>query len=487
MGPLNKFHLTPVLCTAAGAAAGYYILFYSANAVTIFAFLILTAAFCFFRVVASLYTQSHRFQHFSACCTALAIGLALGICAANAGRSEVNFGIPENRVIAVEGILLEDPRIISGGSAMVSLSLRRSAGAGGLRVSSSGMINVFFPDANADKIKQFGRGTTVFAEGNLRHTAYGWSLSAQSLHVLKPASSFERMRTNIRLGLTSRFENETWGGLSLALLLGIRDNLDSGFSSLYSNAGLSYILALSGMHLAILTALIAFLLKRFLGLKVSAAAGAVIIIFYCILVGPMPSLNRAVLMYIIGVIAVLGAFPKNTISILSLSFLIQIIITPASGNTLSFKLSYLALIGIIITGQALASLFAGKVPDFLLQPLSISAGAFLATAGICSFTFGTLAPAGIIAGLAIVPLTTIFMIGSIIWLALSLFPFSAILDFPLSILYRLMETTASAAGRMPVISANPYLVLVISVSLSFLIIALEHRRKLVMLQIQPFT
>ena len=492
MGTINRFIPVPVLCAtplgcaALGAAAGFYFLFYASIHVKIIFMLILLVTLCFFRVLSSLDTLSRNLQLTAVCSAALAAGFFFGINAAGAGRGEVNFGIPVNSITAVEGILQEDPRIISGGRAMVLLSMRRSAGAGGLRAGASGEITVFFPDINAERLKQFGRGAAVFTEGSLRSTDRGWTFSAQSLHMVKPAPALERMRTNLRLSLISRFEKENWGGLALALLLGIRDNLDSGLAAMYREAGLSYILALSGMHLAILAALIAFLLKKPLGLKMSVIAGAIIIILYCLLVGPMPSLNRAALMYVLGAIAILGALPKKAMSILSLSFLIQIAAAPEAGNSLSFILSYLAMLGILITGKALSSLLTGIIPDFILQPLAISCGAFLATAGVCSFSFGMIAPAGIIASLAIVPLTTVFMIGSIIWLVLDFISISVLLSLPLSLLYRLMEIIASITGSIPRVFANPSLILVISVVLSLGIAALEYKKRAALLKLTPF-
>ena len=500
MGSFNRLRITPVLCAALGASAGYYILFKSPFAVTVSVILLAVVSHCFFRVLASLKIMPFFWNHLSArkniihnlqltsvCAAAAAIGLALGLCAAQAGRNEVVFGINSANVTAVEGVLQEDPRITSSGGAMASISLKRSSGDNGLRVSSSGVINVFFPAESADKLKQYGRGASVFAEGTLRYSeSFGWSLSARSLHVTQRSPAIEQMRTNIRLSLTSRFNDESWGALALALLLGIRDNLDSGFTEQYRKAGLSYILALSGMHLAILAALIAFILKKPLGLKASAIISSVLIILYCLLVGPLPSLNRSAFMYILGVLAVLGALPKNSLSILSVSFLIQIIVTPAAGNSLSFILSYTALAGILITSQALSFLSSGKAPAFILQPLSLSCGAFLATGGICSFTFGMIAPAGIIAGLFIVPLTAVFMTGSIIYLLLDIFSISYILNFPLSLIYNLMEFTTSAAGNIPVISVNSALVLVISLLLSVLIVIFEYRRRTALYQIQPF-
>ncbi|MCL2443168.1 MAG: ComEC/Rec2 family competence protein [Treponema sp.] len=495
----SRFLFPPIQNAALGAAVSFYFLFYMSSALVITVLLILLVTLCFFRVLNSVNIQPRLSQPVSLRAAALLIGVLAGICAANDGYNKVNFGIPENNVLAIEGVLLEDPRIVSGGSVMASVSLRKSTGKD-VRVSSRGDITVFFPAESAAKLKEFGRGVTIYAEGTLSsserrylsffqsnsNNAQDWTFSAKSLHIVHTAPVIEKTRTGIRQSLINRFEGKPWGGLSIALLLGVRENLDADFTSMYRNAGLSYILALSGMHLAILAALIAFILKKPLGLKVSAVTGSVIILLYCFLVGPMPSLNRSALMYILGVAAIIFALPKNALSILSLSFLMQIIITPAAGNSISFILSYIALFGILVVGKALYSLFAGKVPDFLLQPLSVSGGAFLATAGVCGFYFGTIAPVGIIAGLIIIPLTAIFMIGSILWLVLDIFSLSVLLDIPLSILYKLMESTASFAGNVPGISASSTVILVFSISLMLLIITLEYRRRTVLLQLKPF-
>ena len=478
--------MPPVQFAALGAAAGFYVLFSSHAVVSIIGFIAIIIFFFIIKYFTPLKTDKRFLYMFTVSSISFAAGLVIGICAGFAGKNNVNFGMPEKNVTGIEGVLLEDPRVIKGGNALVSLSLRRSASFGGLRVSSHGEVFVFFPQESADKLKQFGRGAVVYAEGSLRSSSLGWSFSADSLHVVKRAPAIEEFRTSVRANLVNRFGKEKWSALASALLLGVRDNLDIEFVSVYRSAGLSYILALSGMHLAIITALISFILKKPLGLKGCAIAGAFIIIVYCLLVGPMPSLNRSALMYILGVLAILGALPKKAMSILSLSFLIQIIITPSAGNTLSFILSYLALAGILIIGKAFSSLFAGKIPDSILQPLSLSIGAFLATAGVCSYFFGTIAPVGILSGLIIVPLTTIFMIGSIIYLVLDFISLSFLLNFPLSFLYRAMELTASVSGKAPGIFANYVLVLALSSVLMLAIIVTEKRRREDMLKLKPF-
>jgi len=498
---VRNIHLTPVLCAAIGAAIGFY-LFDSISFAWLFAAVfVLLAALCLFRVIVSVRENFSgeaaydlkKFARLAALYSAaLAAGFVFGICAANAGRNVINFALPQEKITAIEGVLLEDPRIISGERAMAVLSLQRCAGTEGLRASSvradgKGKITVFFPQDNALRLREFGRGAVIFTEGKLRATDTGLIFAAESMHVVKPAPPVQKMRTGIRLKLIERFDGKTWGGLALALLLGIRDNLDTNLAAMYRDAGCSYILALSGMHLAVLAALIAFILKKPLGFKGAAIAGALIICLYCFIVGPMPSLNRAAIMYLLGVVTLLGAFPKEPLSILALSFLLQIAISPSQGNSISFILSYSALAGILLIGQPLYYLLSGKAPDFLLQPLTASCGAFIATAGITSFAFGALAPAGIITGLALVPLTTVFMIGSMIWLALDLVSLSFVLSFPLSFLYRLMEKIVSLAGNVPRISTSmPAVILFISIIASVLIAALVYRRRFAVDRLAPF-
>jgi len=480
----NKL-ITPLFCTAIGAVIGFYVFssLHFAAVITILSLLIITHFF--FRVLSSINETSNLYKKLTFCFAVFAVGLTLGISMNEAGKNIIKFNIDENKITGVEGILLEDPRVLSSGTVMAAISLKRCASAGN-RVSSSGEITLFFPPESARNLREFGRGATVFAEGTLRSTEHGFTFSAVSLHITKKANIIERMRTGIRLNLFNRFEGKVWGGLALALLVGIRDNLDVNLTTIYRDAGLSYILALSGMHLAVITALISFLLKKPLGLKAASITGAVIIILYCFLVGPMPSLNRSAIMYLLGVFTILYSLPKKSISILCLSFLIQIILTPAAGNSLSFILSYVALLGILITSRQISSLLSGIIPDFLLQPLSLSCGAFLATAGICSFSFGVIAPIGIIAGLFIVPLTTLFMIGSILWLLLDIVSISFILNYPLTWIYRGMEIISSFAGYVPGIKGNPMLILLISVIMLILIASLEYWRRTTQLSIKPF-
>ena len=392
-------------------------------------------------------------------------GFALGIaCRGAANYSYYLFpGLETDNIIAVSGKLLDDPRNTASGRGMALLNLSASHGKHGLRASARGKVMVFFPEGSIPRLKEFGRGSEIYIEGNFVKadaSSYGKTpmFRARSVHVTHPAPRFEQWRTGIRLALIDAFSPDEahgrgrdWGGLALALLLGIRDNLDGELSEQYRNAGCSYILALSGMHLAIVSSIIAFFLKKPLGLKKAALVGIIFILLYVFLVGAQPSLTRAAIMYVLGAIAIIFALPVNPALLLGFSFIIQIFTQPDSGDTVSFILSYLALAGILSLGQGIAGVFRGYLPGFAASPLSASLGAFLGTMAVSVLFFGSLRPIGIAAGLVMVPLTTAFMIGAMAYLASHFIapPLALLLGRGLELIYIILERIVAFAGRFP--------------------------------------
>ena len=430
-------------------------------------------------------------------------GLALGFGAGGTLLREPRLGLPEEKVDAVLGVLVDDPRTFYDGRGMGTLALRRSR-SGDAESSASGNLSVFFPDEALARLKEFGRGCEIYVEGTIRRGTSPGSrsperagdrrrgepfLRARSVHVTKTAPAPEKFRTGLRLFIVHHFAGKEWGGLSLALLLGFRDNLDSGLAGSFRDAGSSHVLALSGMHLTLISAVIALLLKRPLGLRAAALAGAAFIIFYVFLTGAQPSLERAAIMYLLGTLAVLGALKREPLNLLGLSFLLQIVIRPRSAASVSFILSYLALAGILVTGESIAGIFRGKIPAMVLRPLAASTGAFIATAPVSVFFFGILRPVGIVAGLIIVPLASLFMVLSMAWFGLSLaLPVLAgPPDMVLSLLYRILSRLTVLAARFPPLSGiGTVLAALVSVGLSVSLILLDHRLRRFRNRLDPF-
>jgi competence protein ComEC len=401
-----------------------------------------------------------------------AVGVFIGF--ATGKQSPLIIGLPTEQVNTIYGILRDDPRIVPlrrGEQALGTLSLLRVKGLGGVQASAKGEVLVFFPEGAIPRLKEFGRGCEIYIEGNfVKREARGeYAFFAESTHITKPASRTEQFRARIRANLAERFSGFAWGGLGLALLFGMKDDVDSTLSKQYREAGCSHVLALSGMHLAVVSAVLAFFLKKPLGLHAAAVIGAVFILVYVYLAGDFPSLNRAAIMYLLGTVIVLFNLPKDTLSVLAMTFVLQIIFQRGEGLSVSFILSYLALFGILVLGNPIYGFFRGWMPDPLGRSLAVSIAAFVCTAYVSAAFFSVLYPVGIIAGLVIVPLTTLFMMGALFAMAVSFvpMPLPSLLSDSLSLLYAVISRIVAWASLPPALY-TPNATLVLLATLAFI-------------------
>jgi competence protein ComEC len=209
-----------------------------------------------------------------------------------------------------------------------------------------------------------------------------------------------------------------------------------------------------------------------LGLRWASIISAVFVIVYIFIAGEQPSLVRSGIIYLLGTIALLGFLKKDALTLLALAFILQIFIQNESGISISFILSYTALIGILITGESVHTLLRGRLPEILSRGLSSSIGAFIVTASVTVFYFGAVWPVGIIAGIFVMPLISLFMV--LAFIALLLICIIPILfepiSFVLTLVYRLLEFIVSFAGKGSGIRTNNFLpVLFISLLLVVLL------------------
>jgi competence protein ComEC len=421
-------------------------------------------------------------------CASAAAGALIGLCVLFRITGFAP-GLPLENINAVKGVLQEDPRTSGAskqGMAVIALTETGARTASGpLRVSAAGTLTVFFPALASGRIKEFGRGAEIYAEGIVlppRDAGAPPAFRARSIHTVQAAPLHERLRTGWRARLLTAFEGKSWGGLAAALLLGVRENLDGELAASYRDAGLSHILALSGMHLAFLSGLLALLLKKPLGKNGAIIAGLVFVFAYLLFIGPQPSLVRAAILYALGSALVLGGHERATLPLLGACFMLQLLIFPASALSLSFILSYEALAGILILGPYVEELLTGRLPAKAAQALAASAGAFLFTVPSAAFAFGMLRPVGLAAGLVVTPLSTGFM-------ALSLgafFPRSAFMGGPLSLLETIIRFCVNAAARFPGIAVSLLPALICSAVAAALIVLAARRRKMYRSYLAPF-
>ena len=143
------------------------------------------------------------------------------------------------------------------------------------------------------------------------------------------------------------FDDET-AAFMKALLTGDRSGFDYRTKNALSLAGVSHVVAISGMHVSILLALV------MLGLpdrRLAAVVGIPLILFYAVLTGASPSVIRASVMQILLLLAPLLGREEDTPTSLAAAMLLILLINPWAIADLSFQLSFAAMAGLLLFGK----------------------------------------------------------------------------------------------------------------------------------------
>lgn len=242
------------------------------------------------------------------------------------------------------------------------------------------------------------------------------------------------------------------GGLLLALLSGAREYTDGALCIAFKNAGLSHILALSGMHLRLFGGIAFFFGNKITGKKAAHFLHIFAVLFFVWFAGLSPSLLRALITsLILFFAAVFKVNSAGSLEILAATFLIHAALKPEHLYTSAFMLSYGALAGIMTLGRIFKPFLSKFIFPKFSAALADSAGAQLFTFPIAAKMFGAFMPVGIIAAVAVNPIVTFFLYCGLFGIVLCLFlpflngPFSVIMNA----VYFIIEKTVLFFARVP--------------------------------------
>lgn len=219
-------------------------------------------------------------------------------------------------------------------------------------------------------------------------------------------ATLEKVRMMLRKW--AKIGGET-GGLMLALLDGERLFVDEALRRSYAKAGVSHLLALSGMHLGVISGIFLLICKPIIGRYLSLLAVSILSLFYSIFAGASPSLVRAVIMLFFITLSKYKGGKTNMPLVIALSLPISLLVQPSTYNSVALILSYLALSGIVVFEPFISKLLTLIFPKKIARPLGASCGATIATSWWTLATFGYVSSGGIIGALFLTPITFLLM------------------------------------------------------------------------------
>ncbi|SDT34289.1 competence protein ComEC [Paenibacillaceae bacterium GAS479] len=138
-------------------------------------------------------------------------------------------------------------------------------------------------------------------------------------------------------------------GYMQALVLGNQDETDPELYRRFARLGLTHIMAVSGMHVAVMLGLLGFSLRQ---LRLTKERILLLLMFavppYVLFTGASPSILRAGLMALLGLAAARAGKLKDGLHLLAASAVLLLLWNPRLIESVSFQLSYIVTAGLIL-------------------------------------------------------------------------------------------------------------------------------------------
>lgn len=216
--------------------------------------------------------------------------------------------------------------------------------------------------------------------------------------------------------------NEDNAGICYAMIFGQKEGLSDDIQETFSYAGISHILAVSGLHIGVLVSGIYFILKKLkINKYVRLVILTIILVFYCYLCSFTPSVCRASIMAILLSLCGILQIEYDGLSSLSIAGILILIFDPLSIFSLSFQLSFLSVYAIISFAPTITGFFNKfKIPAFLSASLAISIATNIIILPVCANAFTKVSLVGVISNIFVLPLfsATYILVFSIVIISL---------------------------------------------------------------------
>ena len=314
-------------------------------------------------------------------------------------------------------------------------------------------LSCYYPGSNFDYVRW------LHVHGFVAQTFVYYSDWRAAKISLKPLSRFEMLRLKA-LRLRERFASalsssgdDQQTAVVAAMVLGDKHAISKETKDVYSISGGSHVLALSGLHLGIIYAILTLLFGRWRRSTISQLLVLTAIWTYVVIVGMGASVMRSAVMLTIYSLCLVARRDKASVNAMSFAAICMLVANPLSLWDVGFQMSFMAVLTIVIYYKPIYSVLPLK--NRLLRTLwgmaAVSLAAQIGTAPLVAYYFGRFSCFFLITNFIVIPAATIIIYGAVAMLISMPTPvissaISRILNFVAGLLNSSLSWIASLPG-----------------------------------------
>lgn len=245
-------------------------------------------------------------------------------------------------------------------------------------------------------------------------------------------------------------------GVAEALLIGYRNDLDRDLVQQYANTGVIHVIAISGMHLAMIYGLLIVLLRPLQKSNKTKWIRGIIILAvlwgFSLLSGAGASILRSVVMFSF---IVIGESMKRQVSVyhtLSASAFFLLCWNPFLLWDVGFQLSYAAVLSIVVFLKPVTNwfYFRNKIIDAVWKLCAVTLAAQILTTPLAIYHFHQVPNLFLLSNLVVVPLSGLVLYAEILLCFLPALPVLAkLVGHAISLLLRWMNDFTAWVNDLP--------------------------------------
>lgn len=389
------------------------------------------------------------------------LGAVMGHRAAERVRADCRVSIPDGAEIAAEGVITVAPGPETAGM----MRLERIRQKRGSVSQCRGEVRVRLRARLAREGGRVPVGARVEAWGGWRANPisgewprppeWAGSFVIDSIRVTVPPaparSPILALRASVQRQLRLILPEQH--SMAEALILSRKEGLDREQRDRFARAGLAHLLAISGFHVGLIAGVLLLLGGAFrLSPRATAVMTVVTTVAYVLFLGVPHAASRAALQITLALAGRIWQRAADPFSLIATAAIVLLIRDPLALLDPGFQLSFAGTAGII----ALRRRFLDAIPRMSLpravhESIAVSIAATLATAPFTVLHFGQIAPVGVIANLAAIPITGAAVPGIVVSLLASYIslPAGRFLAGGVELLLSGLDLTARAAAAVP--------------------------------------